>query len=97
MPDLTSARLIVAKGLLFLLTGLLASTVLLLQSPTWPTVLLLLVAIWSFCRFYYFAFYVLQHYVDGNYRYRGLFDAVQYLWTKRQLGSENSDSNVQPP
>ncbi|GAB5442381.1 MAG: hypothetical protein Fues2KO_27300 [Fuerstiella sp.] len=97
MPDLTSARLIVAKGLLFLLTGLLASAVLLLQSLTWPTVLLLVVAIWSFCRFYYFAFYVLQHYVDGNYRYRGLFDAVQYLWNRRRRGSEDSDSNVQPP
>lgn len=79
MSDLTSPGLIVAKGLLFLVTGLLAATILILQSPTWPTAVLLTVSIWCFCRFYYFAFYVLQHYVDPHFRYRGLIHAARYL------------------
>jgi len=43
------------KGALFFLAGVLASTLLPGESPTWRTAALLAIAIWSFCRFYYFA------------------------------------------
>jgi hypothetical protein len=33
---------------------------------------LLLVARWSFCRFYDFAFYVLERYLDPTHRFSGL-------------------------
>ena len=41
--------------------------------------MLLGVAIWSFCRFYYFAFYVIEKYVDSSYRFAGLSSVVRYL------------------
>jgi len=55
MPkNLTSTRLIYLKGVLFLLTGLLASTVILLHHPSLKVAALLGLAAWSFARAYYF-------------------------------------------
>ena len=38
---------------------------------------LLAVAIWAFCRAYYFAFYVIDHYIDPSQRYAGLVDFLR--------------------
>lgn len=77
--DLTSHRAIFAKGWLFLVLGLLAAGSLLDLHPTWETALLLGVAIWAFCRWYYFMFYVVEKYVDPGYRFAGLIDFLRYL------------------
>lgn len=79
MRELKSPRLIVLKGLLFLVLGLLASATLLAYSPNVQTIALLSIAIWAFCRFYYFAFYVIEKYVDANYRFDGLLSLTAYL------------------
>ena len=86
MADLTNPRLIYAKGFLFLVAGLMASGLLILQNPTWQTALLLAVAVWSFARFYYFAFYVIEHYVDREYRFAGLWSFARYLVRRRRAG-----------
>lgn len=77
--DLKSPAAIIAKGLLFCLLGILAGTLLLLQFFSWPHLALLLITIWAFCRAYYFAFYVIEKYVDGQFRYAGLIDFLRYL------------------
>jgi hypothetical protein len=38
---------------------------------------LLGVAIWAWCRFYYFLFYVLEHYAGQKRPYAGIFDALK--------------------
>jgi len=58
--DIKSPGLLKFKGLLFLFLGLFAVGLLIYQSPNWLTVVLLLIVIWAFSRFYYFAFYVLH-------------------------------------
>jgi hypothetical protein len=83
MKDLTSATWIKVKGILFLLIGLIAGTLLLLDNLTWKTAILLALVIWSFCRFYYFAFYVIEKYVDPTYKFSGLFSFVKYLLRRR--------------
>jgi hypothetical protein len=84
MPrDLTSTRLIYLKGFLFFLTGLLASTVILLDHPSLKVAALLAVAVWSFARAYYFAFYVIEHYIDPTHRYAGLAAFLRYLLRRR--------------
>ena len=83
MKDLTDPTWIKVKGLLFLVMGIAALALLILDNPTWKTVLLLLLAVWSFCRFYYFAFYVIEHYVDPNYRFSGLISFLRYLLRRR--------------
>ena len=82
MSDLTNPRLIKLKGILFLLMGILSSALLLAHAPSLKVVFLLAVAIWSFCRFYYFAFYVIQHYVDPGYKFAGLVDFARYMIRK---------------
>ena len=83
MRNLTNPFWIKAKGLLFLFLGLLSSAVLLFDRPTFKIVFLLAIAIWSFCRFYYFAFYDLERYVDPSFRFSGLLPLLRHLASKR--------------
>ena len=83
LGDLKNPRIIIAKGFLFLFTGCLAVGLLIADHPDVRTVLLLLITVWSFCRFYYFAFYVIQHYVDPTYQFSGLTSFARYLWGRR--------------
>lgn len=83
MGDLKSAKLIYLKGFLFLVAGSLAAATILLENPTLQTAFLLAIAVWSFCRLYYFMFYVIEKYVDANYKFAGIHSFVLYLWQKR--------------
>ena len=83
MKDLTNATWIKAKGLLFLLIGIAAAILILLGQPDWKTAVLLALAIWSFCRFYYFAFYVIEKYVNPGYKFSGLISFARYLFKQR--------------
>jgi len=83
MRDLTHPFWIKLKGLLFLLIGIGASLLLILEHPTLKVGSLLAIAVWCFCRFYYFAFYVIEHYVDPGYRFSGLWSFARYLVRKR--------------
>jgi hypothetical protein len=73
MGDLKNPRLMSLKAALFVLLGTLACIGLLLEAPSLRVALFLAVAIWSFARAYYFAFYVIEHYIDPNFRYAGLW------------------------
>jgi hypothetical protein len=82
MKDLTDPRWIKAKGVLFLLTGLASAALLVVEYPEIRVVLLLSIAVWCFCRAYYFAFYVIEHYVDPSYRFSGLWSFVRYMLSR---------------
>ncbi len=82
MTNLTSPRVIKFKGLLFLAVGVLSAVLLLLDQRNLKTAALLAITIWCFCRFYYFAFYVIEHYVDPGYRFSGLWSFACYLFKK---------------
>jgi len=84
MKNITSHGLIKLKGILFLLIGLFASVLLFLEQPTLKVALLLGIVVWCFCRFYYFAFYVIEHYVDHSYRFSGLWSFGRYLFQRRK-------------
>lgn len=84
MPDIKSPRLLYFKGLLMLLAGLLAAGLLLAEHPEWRTAVLLAITVWAFARAYYFAFYVIEHYVDPGFRFAGLLDFVKYLLSRPQ-------------
>lgn len=91
MGDITNPRLIVFKGFLFLLAGVLAAGALLVEHPDLKVAFLLGIAVWSFARFYYFAFYVIEHYVDPGYRFAGLGSFVLYFLRRRPT-SRSQDS-----
>ena len=97
MRNLTSAAWIKVKGALFLLLGLLCATLLLLERSSLKDTLLLVVAVWSFCRFYYFAFYVIEKYVDEGYRYSGLLDFARYMMAGKRRAKIESETKGQKP
>jgi hypothetical protein len=80
--NLTNSGLIKVKGGLFLFLGLLSGMLLFWGHPSVKAGLLLILTVWAFCRFYYFAFYVIEHYVDSTYRFSGLLSLVRYLILK---------------
>ncbi len=77
--DLKSSKAIYAKGFAFLLMGITAAILILLETASMRIGLLLAICVWAFCRFYYFAFYVIEHYVDDQFRFAGLIDFARYL------------------
>ena len=83
MKDLKNSIMIWLKGAMFLLIGIVSAVLLIVESPTLRCGLLLGISIWSFCRAYYFAFYVIEHYVDPSYRFSGLWSFCHYLFRRR--------------
>ncbi len=81
--DIRSPNLLFIKGACFVIAGLLASAIILIKYPDVMLAFLLLCAVWCFARAYYFVFYVIEHYIDGKYRYRGIVSFVQYVLTGR--------------
>ncbi len=97
MGDLKNAKLIYLKGLLFVLIGLSASALLLIEAPSLKVGLLLGFAIWGFARAYYFAFYVIQHYVDDGYKFAGLWSFLQYLCRRNPASRQRKISDHTDP
>ena len=87
--DITNTRVLYVKAGLFVAGGVFASTILLVDHPSWKVLLLLSTAVWCFARAYYFAFYVVQHYVDPGYRFAGLLDFLAYAVRRRRRRSRN--------
>lgn len=81
--DIKSRWLLHAKGFLFLFLGLVAGAMILVDSMNLRTAALLLIAVWGFCRFYYYLFYVLENYAGRERKYAGILDAIRYLLTRK--------------
>jgi len=86
MRDLSSRGLIVAKGLMFLVVAGVTATLLLLEAPSLRVAALMALLVWASCRFYYFLFYVLHHYVDPSLRYAGLLALLRQI--RRTRGAQ---------
>ena len=93
MTDISSPKLLYAKAGLFVLCGAMAAGLILADSPSLRTATLLGLSVWCFARAYYFAFYVIEHYVDGSFRYAGLGDF--FVWSWRRF--RNRDTTTETP
>lgn len=81
--DITNPRILKLKGLLLLVLGITSGGLFVGLAPSWRVLLLLSVCVWAFARFYYFAFYVMQHYADPAFRYSGLIDLAKHLLRRK--------------
>jgi hypothetical protein len=81
--DLQSKNLILLKGALFLFLGMLAFALIVIETLSVRIAALVLIAVWAFGRFYYFMFYVIEKYVDSQYKYSGLYSFIKYMLSKR--------------
>jgi hypothetical protein len=83
--DLQNPRWMYLKAVLFLVAGMVAGGVLLFENSLWRNAFLLLVCVWSFCRLYYFAFYVIEKYIDASFKFAGLGSVLRYWLNKRAM------------
>lgn len=81
--DIKNPNLIYLKGILFLLILIISATLILIKTKNWLIGLLLLLVIWSSARFYYFMFYVIEKYVNSNYKFSGILHFLKYLISER--------------
>jgi hypothetical protein len=82
LGDLKTAGWIHVKGWLFLVMGVIAAALILVEAPTLKVALLLTIAVWAFCRFYYYAFYVIEKYVDSSFKFAGLGSFLKWWLTR---------------
>lgn len=85
MSDIKSPSLLFLKAGLFVAIGVVASLLLLLDDFRLDRLVLLIITVWAFCRAYYFAFYVIEHYVDSTYKFSGLTSFSHYLFKKSRI------------
>lgn len=84
MRDLHSTRAMWLKAWLFLFIGSFSAALLLIEHWSWRTALLLTLCVWGFSRAYYFAFYVIERWVDPEFKFSGLGHFVHYLFQQRR-------------
>lgn len=80
MRDLHSTKVMWLKGGLFLIIGVMSAAILLIENWKWRTAGLLALCVWGFCRAYYFAFYVIERWVDPQVKFSGLGSFLLYVW-----------------
>jgi hypothetical protein len=66
------------------LRAALTAALILLEMPSLRVAVYLVLLVWASCRFYYFLFYVLGHYVDPTMRYAGLWDLMPGMKRRRR-------------
>ncbi len=79
------------KAALFLVIAAVSCALILVELPDWRVAALLALAIWASCRAYYFAFYVIEKYVDPSFRFSGLFSVVRYLLGGRRAPCDGDE------
>ncbi len=83
LGDIKCSRLIHIKGWLFLVLCLIAVLGLLLPAFSWSNLALMLIALWGACRWYYYLFYVIENYVDSDFKFASVSDAIRYLLRRK--------------
>jgi hypothetical protein len=85
LGDIKSKRLIHIKGWLFFVLALIAVVGLLVPNFSWHNLALLAIAIWAASRWYYYLFYVIEHYVDSEFKFSSVTAAISYLLRHKSL------------
>ena len=89
MRGLRDSRLIHLKGWAFLVILICAGGLLLFQFSDWQSWLLLALVVWSSARFYYYLFYVIENYVDPDFRFSGVLAAIRFMVVGRESGGHD--------
>lgn len=84
MRDLQSTKAMWFKAWLFLFIGVASAALLLVERADLRTTALLAACVWGFCRAYYFAFYVIERWVDPQFKFSGLGHFIAWWWRQRR-------------
>lgn len=78
-PDLVNPKWMYLKAIGFVLIAFLCAAGLVLRSMKIETALLVLLLIWASARAYYFCFYVIERYIDPEFKFAGLGSVLRYI------------------
>lgn len=90
MRDIKNTTVIWIKAGLFVFAGVMSCVLILIERPSAKVALLLALAIWCFARAYYFAFYVIEHYVDPACKFAGLLSFLRYASRRKTQDKERN-------
>ena len=80
--DLESKTALYCKALLLVVVLLLSGFVNLFEPGLTLRAISLTIVVWSSARIYYFMFYVIENYVDSNYKFSSFYSFVKYVVEK---------------
>lgn len=84
MQNLLTPRWMMVKVVLFVVLAVMTGGFLVWQNPAWTTPACVALVAWACSRAYYFAFYVIERYVDPSFRFAGLGSVVAWRWRRRR-------------
>jgi len=84
-PDLVNPKWMYLKAIGFVLIAFLSAMSLLLRSMRIETAALIMLLIWSSARAYYFCFYVIERYIEPEFKFAGLGSVLRYLMNNRRV------------
>ena len=84
-PDLTDPKWMYLKAIGFLLIATICAAALMARSFRVDTLVLILLLAWSSARLYYFCFYVIERYIDPQFKFAGVGSAVVHLLRNRSV------------
>lgn len=84
MKEITNPKLLWLKASLFVVIGMASAFLLLLDMPRLRDGVFFALSVWAFCRAYYFAFYVIEHYIDERFKFAGLISVIQHIIRKSE-------------
>lgn len=87
MQKLLTPKWMLVKAILFVVIAISSAALVFVQNPSWSTGALLALVAWASSRAYYFAFYVVEHYVDSSFRFSGLTDFAVWLLRRNRRSS----------
>jgi len=82
--DIKSPKAIYLKAFLFLCLLLLSILLNMMTPSPWIQLFSIAIIVWSSARIYYFMFYVIEHYVDNNFKFSGIYAFFLYLLNKKE-------------
>lgn len=92
MADLKNPAWMYVKAALLLVIGGLTFALLLVPQTLGSRIALQCLMAWAFARAYFFAFYVIEHYIDVDYKFSGLLNFFQHLFASRKRRTQRPEA-----
>jgi hypothetical protein len=78
------------KAIGFVLIAFLCALGLMLRSMRIETAVLILLLVWASARAYYFCFYVIERYINPEFKFAGLSSAVAFLLKSDRVNDQDA-------
>ncbi len=89
-PDLVNPKWMYLKAIGFVLIAFLCALGLLMRSIRFETAMLIILLVWASARAYYFCFYVIEKYIDPEFKFAGLGSVLRYLMNSRRVNGPDA-------